>query len=87
MSQSGMTADKSDAQAVRVVLALKGLRPIPKAYVVVELMDIDNRSIVELVGEPMVETVVSHDIIGRLLLLSARNPGVNSVFDQVQKCG
>ena len=64
-------------------MALKGLHPPLKGHVVVELMDIDNRSIVEIIGDPMVETVVSHDIIGRLMLLAARNPGVNSVYDEV----
>ena len=82
-AQQGFSADASDAQAVRVVLALKGLHPPLRGHVVVELMDIDNRSIVELVGEPMVETVVSHDLIGRLMLLSARNPGVNGVYDEI----
>ena len=83
MREEGVSADVSDAQAVRVVLALKGLHPPLRGHVVVELMDIDNRSIVELIGEPMVETVVSHDIIGRLMLLAARNPGVNGVYDEV----
>jgi len=83
MAQQGFSADASDAQAVRVVLALKGLHPPLRGHVVVELMDIDNRSIVELIGEPMVETVVSHDLTGRLMLLAARNPGVNGVYDEI----
>jgi len=83
MALTNVKADVSDAQAVRVILALKGLSPPIKGHVVVELMDIDNRSIVELIGEPMVETVVSHDIIGRLMLLAVRNPGVNGVYDEV----
>jgi hypothetical protein len=83
MAQTDVKADVSDAQAVRVILALKGLSPPIRGHVVVELMDIDNRSIVELIGEPMVETVVSHDIVGRLMLLAVRNPGVNGVYDEV----
>ncbi len=81
LAQDNSSPDASDAQAVRVILALKGLAI--RGHVVVELMDVDNRSIVELIGDPLVETVVSHDIIGRLLLLAVRNPGVNSVYDEV----
>ena len=66
--QTGLTADASDAMAVRTVLALKGLDPPVRGHVVIELMDVDNRSIVELIGDPLVETVVSHDIIGRLMV-------------------
>ena len=68
LAHTGLSADASDATAVRTVLALKGLDPPVKGHVVIELMDVDNRSIVELIGDPLVETVVSHDIIGRLMV-------------------
>ena len=68
LAHTGLSADASDATAVRTVLALKGLDPPLKGHVVIELMDVDNRSIVELIGDPLVETVVSHDIIGRLMV-------------------
>lgn len=68
-------------QSMRVVLALKGLDI--GGHVVVELMDIDNMMTVELIGRPIVETVVSHSIIGRMLLLATRNPGVANIYDEV----
>ncbi len=42
-----------------------------------EVRDVDNEPLVHLVGGNIVETLVSHDIIGRLILLSARSPGLS----------
>lgn len=43
----------------------------------------DNDALVRMVGGDMVETVVSHDIIGRLMIQCARQPGLASVWEQL----
>lgn len=74
-------ADESDARAVRVVMSLTGIHV--KSHVVVEMCDIDNRELVHLVGRGMVETIVAHDIIGRLMIQCARQPGLAQILEQL----
>lgn len=45
----------------------------------VELSDLDNEVLVKLVGGALVETVVAHDVIGRLMIQCARQPGLAQV--------
>lgn len=62
----------------------------------VELSDLDNEVLVKLVGGDLVETVVAHDVIGRLMIQCARQPGLAQVkvqmlsifklFMQMTKC-
>lgn len=46
----------------------------------VELSDLDNEVLVKLVGGDLVETVVAHDVIGRLMIQCARQPGLAQVI-------
>ena len=50
---------------------------------VAEMMDVDNDELVRMVGGSVVETIVSHDIIGRLMMNAARQPGLADVFEQL----
>ncbi len=59
LSDPGVDADESDARAVRIVMSLTGLQI--KAHIVVEMCDIDNRELVQLVGQNRTEVVVAHD--------------------------
>ncbi|RHY33151.1 hypothetical protein DYB34_001117 [Aphanomyces astaci] len=79
---TSIDADKSDASCLRVILSLRGLFKL-QGHVVAEIRDIDNEPLVHLVGGSIVETLVSHDIIGRLILLSARSPGLSRVYNSV----
>lgn len=72
--------DKADAVVLRTVLSLRGLKPALNGHVVAELRDADNRALVDLVGGDMVESIVSHDIVGRLMIKSARMPGLATVY-------
>ncbi|EQC38472.1 hypothetical protein SDRG_04180 [Saprolegnia diclina VS20] len=76
---TSMDADKSDAACLRVILSLRGLFQL-QGHVVAEIRDVDNEPLVHLVGGTFVETLVSHDIIGRLILLAARSPGLSKVY-------
>lgn len=44
-----------------------------------ELSDLDNEVLVKLVGGDLVQTVVAHDVIGRLMIQCARQPGLAQV--------
>ncbi|XP_048226641.1 ion channel CASTOR isoform X4 [Ricinus communis] len=72
-------ADQSDARALRTVLSLTGVKEGLRGHIVVELSDLDNEVLVKLVGGELVETVVAHDVIGRLMIQCARQPGLAQV--------
>ncbi|PHT52546.1 putative ion channel POLLUX, partial [Capsicum baccatum] len=69
-------ADQSDARALRTVLSLTEVKEGLRGHLVVELSDLDNEVLVKLVGGDLVETVVAHDVIGRLTIQCARQPGL-----------
>ena len=85
----GDDPDEADAQCVRRVLALfAGLDAVGikiRSHVVLEIQDIDNAEVAMLgvthgVPEDMVIPVVSHDIIGKLMIQSAREIGLARAF-------
>lgn len=79
MALSSGDADRSDAAVLRTVLSLKTL-PELAGHIVAELRDIDNEPLVRLVGGESVEILVSHDVVGRLVLMAARSLGLARVF-------
>jgi len=56
-----------------------------RGHIVVELSDLDNEVLVKLVGGDLVETVVAHDVIGRLMIQCARQPGLAQVSVRVSR--
>jgi len=52
-----------------------------QGHMVVELQQSDNRSHVELIGGELVETLASHDILGRCMIQCARTPGLAAVME------
>lgn len=76
-------ADQSDARALRVVLSLTGVREGLRGHIVVELSDLDNEQLVKMVGGQLVETVVAHDVIGRLMIQCARQPGLAQIWEDI----
>lgn len=44
-----------------------------------EMSDLDNEPLVKLVGGELIETVVAHDVIGRLMIQCALQPGLAQV--------
>eukprot|EP01018_Ginkgo_biloba_P039364 Gb_08564 [translate_table: standard] len=76
-------ADQSDARALRVVLSLTGVKEGLRGHVVVELSDLDNEQLVKLVGGDLVETVVAHDVIGRLMIQCALQPGLAQIWEDI----
>ena len=80
-SNSGVESDKADAEVLQVVLNLSNLNL--QGHVVAEVRDKDNEALIHLIGRGNVETVVSHDVIGRLMLMSVRQPGLAEVYGGV----
>ena len=76
-------ADRADAKTLRTVLALRSFRAPLRGHVVAEVRDVDNEPLLKLVGGDEVEACVSHDVLGRLMLMSAREPGLASVYSEV----
>ncbi|CAM0878003.1 unnamed protein product [Alopecurus aequalis] len=76
-------ADQSDARALRIVLSLTGVKEGLRGHIVVELSDLDNEVLVKLVGGDIVETVVAHDVIGRLMIQCARQPGLAQIWEDI----
>jgi ion channel POLLUX/CASTOR len=77
----GNDEEEDDARAIRTVLALcKGLEGVT-ANIVVELMDPANRELVALVSGGAVATVCAHDMLGRLMIQCARQPGLAQVYN------
>lgn len=76
-------ADLSDARALRTVLSLTGVKEGLGGHIVVELSDLDNEVLVKLVGGDLVETVVAHDVIGRLMIQCARQPGLAQIWEDI----
>lgn len=76
-------ADQSDARALRVVLSLTAVKEGLRGHIVVELSDLDNEPLVKLVGDQVVETVVAHDVIGRLMIQCARQPGLAQIWEDI----
>ena len=76
-------ADQSDARALRVVLSLTGVKEGLRGHIVVELSDIDNEQLVKMVGGELIETVVAHDVIGRLMIQCARQPGLARIWEDI----
>uniref|UniRef100_A0A1D1YAC8 Putative ion channel POLLUX n=1 Tax=Anthurium amnicola TaxID=1678845 RepID=A0A1D1YAC8_9ARAE len=80
---SDENADQSDARALRVVLSLTGVKEGLRGHVVVELCDLDNELLVKLVGGELIETVVAHDVIGRLMIQCALQPGLAQIWEDI----
>lgn len=51
--------------------------------VVIEVMDTENAAIMTSVCPELVETVLAHDVVGRLMLQAARNPLVADVWQEL----
>jgi hypothetical protein len=81
LSNTLLQPDKADAEVLQVILNLANLKL--SGHVVAEVRDKDNEALIHLIGRGNVETVVSHDIIGRLMLMSVRQPGLAEVYGSV----
>lgn len=59
------------------------LAPPRPDRIVIEVMDTENAGIMKSVCPELVEPVLAHDVVGRLLLQAARNPLVADVWQEL----
>ena len=83
VSSMSLGPDAADAEMLHVGLNLSVLDLDPDARVVLEVRDVDAEALVKLVGGDQAFTVPSHDIIGRLMLLFVRQPGLARVYSSI----
>eukprot|EP00928_Gymnodinium_smaydae_P026867 TRINITY_DN20963_c0_g3_i1.p1 TRINITY_DN20963_c0_g3~~TRINITY_DN20963_c0_g3_i1.p1 ORF type:complete len:881 (-),score=82.41 TRINITY_DN20963_c0_g3_i1:148-2790(-) len=76
-------ADLADSQTLRSVLSLNSLGCPLRGHVVAEVRDIDNEPLLQLVGGGKLDTLVSHDMLGRLMVMAARHPGLAKVYESL----
>jgi len=76
-------SDHADSETLRCMLSLRSLDYDLQGNVLAEVRDVDNDPLVKLVGGSVVDTVVSHDVLGRLMLMSARSPGLAKVYESL----
>jgi hypothetical protein len=74
-------ADGADSRTLRSILSLKSLEYKLRGHVVAEVRDIDNEPLLQLVGGRHIETLVSHDVLGRLMVMAARQRGLANVYE------
>lgn len=73
--------DESDVMVVRTVLSLRAMgAPVTGGHITAEVCDLDNEELVHLVGDGRVETIVCHDVVGRLMIQCAQRKGLAQVM-------
>ena len=82
MADESKSADEADAKTLRIMLSLTSLPEFManEAHAVAEIRDIDNEELVRMVGLAKLETVCSHDMVGRSMIQCARQPGLGQVI-------
>ena len=80
---TSVDADAADINTVRTVLSLRGMGAPTKGHIVAEVLDVDNEPLLKIVGKNSIETFVSHDVIGRLMIQCARERGLAQVLEKL----
>ncbi|KAF0714547.1 hypothetical protein As57867_003809, partial [Aphanomyces stellatus] len=75
-------ADVSDANLMRTLLSIQSL-PELKGHVVADVGDVDNNSLLKVVGGNILETVDAKSIIGRLVVMGSRSAQLTKVYNAV----
>ncbi|KAL3724291.1 hypothetical protein ACJRO7_029457 [Eucalyptus globulus] len=76
-------AERSDARAFKTVLSLTGVKEGLRGHIVVELSDLNNEILVKSVGGDLVKIFVAHDVIGRLMIQCAWQPGLAQIWEDI----
>ena len=82
LAETGGPVAKSDALSLRQVLTINAIKNL-QGFALVEIRDVDNEPLVKLIGGASVETIVSHDTVGRMMVMASRNPGLSRVYSEV----
>ena len=85
LTREDMDPDDADSSMLRQVLSIKGAlaksqHSAPR--VTVELQDVDNKIKIEL-ANPIAEVIVTHDVIGQIMVSCSRQPGLAFVLEHI----
>jgi len=83
LSQHFADVNLTDAEMVQTVMCISALRLSKKCTVVAEVRVHDNEGLVQVVGTEAVRTLSSCAVVGSLMLLFMRNPGLSRVYKDV----
>ncbi|ETW06364.1 hypothetical protein H310_02642 [Aphanomyces invadans] len=78
--------DVSDAAVLRTLLTIQSLRDGVRGHVVVDVGDPDNNTLLKVVSatsDIAVETIVTHQILGRLIVMCSRSPSLANVYSEL----
>jgi len=75
-----LSSDESDSMTLRCIFSLNSMGYKVHGHVVAQVRDVDNEPLLRLVGSSQVETLVSHDVLGRLMLMSVRQLGLSQLY-------
>ena len=78
-----LSPDTADAEMLHVALNLGTMDLDRDCVVVLEVRDVDAEPLIRMTGGDNAFTVASHDIIGRLMLLFVRCPGLARVYSSL----
>ncbi|EGD80746.1 hypothetical protein PTSG_01334 [Salpingoeca rosetta] len=86
LASKELSPDASDAQQLRIVLQLKQALEqydLASPHVVVEVLDVDNADVIREADELRCVLVQSHDIIGRLMVTTTRQPLMGAIMAEL----
>ena len=83
LADNEITPDMADVNVVRTLLSLHGINAPQNGHIVCEVSDADNDELVKICGRGKVETFVSHDVIGRLMIQCVREMGLAQVLEKL----
>ncbi|XP_024364493.1 probable ion channel CASTOR [Physcomitrium patens] len=79
--------DAEESDQLAVIIVRKILKVVDaesfKGHIVVEVMDVENEPWIKKAGGDLVETVVPKDVITRLMIQCARQPGLAQVWKDI----
>mmetsp|Transcript_50437 Transcript_50437/g.93802 ORF Transcript_50437/g.93802 Transcript_50437/m.93802 type:complete len:1373 (+) Transcript_50437:93-4211(+) len=76
-------AEHQAAEALIATEQAEAMRKAYKGHIIAEVMDMDNKPIIQISGGNLVELVVVHDIIGRMLAKSTMQPNIRRIYDDL----
>lgn len=80
---SGMDREKAAHERRKPKNSTRSSVRVCPSRIVIEVTDTENAAIMKSVCPQLVETVLAHDVVGRLMLQAARNPLVADVWQDL----
>lgn len=82
LNDSKLSPEHGDAEVLHTVLGMSTLR-LKHATVVAQMRRAESDKLLSLISRGTVATVATRDIVGRLMLMFARKPGLSRVYNEI----